>query len=111
MNWTNLVEVEELDRLIVLSATTPVLIFKHSTRCSVSLMAKRSLESDWNFNNNQVIPYFLDLIANRSVSDRVSELFNVMHESPQVILLKNGKAAYHASHSDINAEDICKYLN
>jgi bacillithiol system protein YtxJ len=111
MNWTNLVEVEELDRLIILSNTTPVLLFKHSTRCSVSLMAKRSLESEWNFSAEQIVPYYLDLITYRSISNRISEVFNVTHESPQAILLKNGKVIYHASHSEISAEDIGKHLN
>ena len=110
MNWTNLVKVEDFDRLIYLSDSTPILIFKHSTRCSVSLMAKRSLEAEWNFSSAQVIPYYLDLITYRPLSNRISEQFNIMHESPQAILLKNGKAVYHASHSDINAEDIGKHL-
>ena len=111
MNWKNLVEVEELDRLIILSNTTPVLLFKHSTRCSVSLMAKRSLESEWNFSAEQIVPYYLDLITYRSISNRISEVFNVTHESPQAILLKNGKVLYHASHSEISAEDTGNHLN
>lgn len=110
MNWTNLVQIEELDRLIALSKSTPVLIFKHSTRCSVSLMAKRALEAEWAFTSNQVIPYYLDLIAYRQISNQISEQFNVMHESPQAILIKNGKSIYHASHSDISTDDIGKHL-
>lgn len=110
MNWTNLVQIEELDQLIALSKSTPVLIFKHSTRCSVSLMAKRSLEAEWNFNSHQVIPYYLDLIAYRQISNQISEQFNVIHESPQAILIKNGNSIYHASHSDISTDDIGKHL-
>jgi len=110
MNWTNLTSVEELDQLIAHSTNIPVLIFKHSTRCSVSLMVKRSLELEWDFSLDKVQPVFLDLLAHRDVSNLISTKLEVYHESPQAILIKNGKAVHHASHDDINAAEIGRFI-
>lgn len=97
---TSLNEIDEL------SKDKPVLLFKHSTRCSISTMAKRSLERDWNFSDDQITPFFLDLIQYRSISNEIAEHYGVQHESPQVLLIKNGKCVYHTSHSNISVGDI-----
>ena len=68
-------------------------------------MALNRFEKEWGESNNCDI-YFIDLIANRDVSNTLSELANVQHQSPQVMLIKNGKAVYNASHSAIDAEEI-----
>lgn len=107
MNWNKLETEEGLDQLIELSNEQPIMVFKHSTRCSISSMALSRLERSWSDGNSEkVTPYYLDLIANRSVSNKLSELSHVMHESPQVIVLKGGKAVYNASHMSINTDDI-----
>jgi len=110
MNWVQLNEETQLEKLSPLSFQKPVLIFKHSTRCSVSLMAKRSFENDWNFSKEEVIPYFLDLISFRNISNLVANQFHVEHESPQLILIKDEKAIYHATHSDINFNELAKLV-
>jgi len=82
----------------------PQLIFKHSTRCSISGVAKNRLERSTPPDN--VDFYFLDLIRNREISRKIAEEFEVFHESPQVLLIKNGECVYDESHSGINMKDI-----
>lgn len=104
MNWIPLKSVEELENLY--NSTDTVVIFKHSTRCPVSSMAKRSLEFDEDLIPADLPFYYLDLIANRDVSNRVAELWGIQHESPQIIVVKGKQSIYNASHSDIEMRDI-----
>lgn len=106
MNWNDLTSAQQLNEIIETSKTTPVLIFKHSTRCSISSMAKYRLENDWNYSEKQVIPYYLDLIAYRNISNQIAEDFSVYHESPQVLLIKDGECTYETSHLDITVAEI-----
>jgi len=105
VNWTELTDVAQLMEIEALSNEKPVVIFKHSTRCSISRMALKQFERDYDLNET-VDAYFLDLIAHRDVSNEIASKFNVYHESPQLILIRNGKAVYDVSHSDINAEAL-----
>jgi bacillithiol system protein YtxJ len=102
MDWNVLTDLGELDEIITLSNDKPIAIFKHSTRCSVSRMALKQFENEFDF-SDKVTPYFLDLIAYRSISNEISNRFGVQHQSPQLILIKDGKAVYNVSHSDIDA--------
>lgn len=111
MNWHPLTSFQQLDHISERSSQVPVLIFKHSTRCSVSFMAKLRLESDWDFSNEEIEPYFLDLIAFRSISAEVAERFAVHHESPQILLIKDGECVLDASHLDITVEEIKEMLD
>ncbi len=109
MIWNNLRNVESLESLKSLSAKQPQVIFKHSTRCSISSMIKNRLEKaqapdELNF-------HFLDLIAFRSLSDRIAEEFLVEHESPQILLIKNGACIYDESHNAILMDDIIDKAN
>jgi len=101
-NWNDLTDLGQLNEIIALSNEKPVAIFKHSTRCSVSRMALKQFENEFNF-SDKVTPYFLDLIAHRDVSNEIANRFGVQHQSPQLILIKEGKAVYNVSHSDIDA--------
>jgi bacillithiol system protein YtxJ len=105
VNWTELTDVAQLMEIEAISNEKPVVIFKHSTRCSISRMALKQFERDYDLNET-VDAYFLDLIAHRDVSNEIASKFNVYHESPQLILIRNGKAVYDVSHSDINAEAL-----
>jgi len=82
-----------------------VLIFKHSTRCGVSSWVWRQFESEWDGSLNIPV-YFLDLLKNRDLSNKIAEMFGVRHESPQLIWLKNGRVSHHASHSAVSVSDI-----
>ena len=106
MNWNNLSVLSDLEKINEISENTPVLIFKHSTRCSVSSMAKRKVESDWKFSEEEIKPFYLDLIALRPISNAIASQYGIEHQSPQELLIKNGKCVYNASHHHISAEDI-----
>ncbi|WP_369765053.1 bacillithiol system redox-active protein YtxJ [Flavobacterium sp. WC2429] len=102
MDWNNLTDLGQLNEIMTLSNENPVAIFKHSTRCSVSRMALKQFENEFD-SSDKVTPYFLDLIAYREVSNEIANRFGVQHQSPQLLLIKDGKAIYNASHSDIDA--------
>lgn len=102
MDWEPLNHIEQLDEIVTLSKDKPVAIFKHSTRCSISRMALKQFENEFDF-PEKVTPFFLDLIAFRDISNEIASRFGVQHQSPQLILIKDGKAIYNTSHSDIDA--------
>lgn len=111
MNWNNLTQLHQIEDIKSLSEDVPVLIFKHSTRCSVSSMSLNRLLRNWkNEDHEKVIPYHLDLIENREISDRISQMFGVPHQSPQVLVIKNGKSVYDTSHFDISYPDIMEVV-
>lgn len=106
VKWNELTSVSQIQSLIEESKEQPVLIYKHSTRCSISSMAMERLERSWTSEGNEIKPYYLDLISLRDVSSAVAQTFEVYHESPQIILIKNGKAVYDASHMSISFSAI-----
>lgn len=103
INWTALTDLGQLNDIIALSNEKPVAIFKHSTRCSVSRMALKQFENEFDL-SDKVTPYFLDLIAYRDISNEIASRFGVTHQSPQLLLIKGGNSVYNVSHSDIDAE-------
>jgi len=104
MNWIYLTNEEQLHQIKTNSNTKPQVIFKHSTRCSVSSMAKHRLERS--SQPGEMDFHFLDLIKYRNVSNRIAEDFNVYHASPQILVIKNGECIYDESHSGIEMEEI-----
>ena len=112
MNWIKIESEEDLEKAIEVSfqENLGVVIFKHSTRCSISSLAKNRLSSDWDFNEELPI-YYLDLIAYRALSNKIAEKFNVQHESPQLLILKKGECIYDASHMSISVKSIHDKLN
>lgn len=112
MKWKVLSDLSQLEMLVNESATIPVLIFKHSTRCSISDAALSRLERNWNEDAEKAMkPYYLDLIAYRSISNEVAQRFGVEHQSPQVLIIKDGKCIYSASHFDIQLGSILVQLS
>lgn len=104
MEWIHLTDEEQLKNVIAQSGNRPQVIFKHSTRCSISSVALQRLQkaqqpADVDF-------YFLDLISNRNLSNKISEVFKVAHESPQVLVIKDGHCVYDESHLGISMDDI-----
>lgn len=107
--WRPLTDLGQLNEIINESTEKPVAIFKHSTRCGVSRMTLKQFESEYDL-DDLVTPYFLDLLENRDVSNEVAKRFAVEHQSPQLILIKNGTPVYEASHGDIYADDLKRYI-
>jgi bacillithiol system protein YtxJ len=106
MKWKPLQTIEQLEQIIENSQKTPCLIFKHSTTCEISAMAKMRLEKQWDFDESQIIPFYLDLLQYRPISNAIAQRFDVHHESPQVLLLEKGECVYDASHLDISVSDL-----
>ena len=104
IKWCQLSKEGDFLDLLNYSYTRPCLIFKHSTRCSISSMALNRIES----NEPAQIKacYYLDLIKYRSISNKIEVDFQVKHESPQVLVIENGKCIYHTSHNDISWSKI-----
>jgi bacillithiol system protein YtxJ len=111
MNWIPLTSESQLQEIITESNEAPVMIFKHSTRCSISATSLNRLERNWNdVEVGNVKAYYLDLISNRPISAKVESLFQVEHQSPQAIIIDKGKSNWDASHYDIQYDAIKKAL-
>jgi bacillithiol system protein YtxJ len=111
MNWTELYSEHQIEEIKKESKSQPVLIFKHSTRCAISNTALSRLERNWK--EEEVAPlkmYYLDLLLHRNISQRIAESFDVEHESPQVLILKDGNAIYVRSHLAIAFDEIQQLL-
>jgi bacillithiol system protein YtxJ len=109
MVWKKLEGVSQLEQIHARSKEKKVLIFKHSTRCSISRTALDRLERNWKEDEmKDVEAYFLDLISYREISTQVANQFNIEHQSPQVLVIKNGEAIYDSSHFDIDYNSIKK---
>ena len=106
IEWNDLTDLKQLEEIAEESVETPVIIFKHSTRCSISRMALKNFEREYNIQDGSAKPYFLDLLEHRDISNAIASQFNVEHQSPQLLLIKDGKVVYHTSHSDIDAEAV-----
>jgi bacillithiol system protein YtxJ len=104
MNWIPLTQIEQLDSIQDASHSKPQLIFKHSTTCSISKMAFDRFERA--ATPEGIDFYYLDLLNFRSISNSVAEKFQVHHESPQVILIKNGACIYDESHYGIMMDEV-----
>jgi bacillithiol system protein YtxJ len=110
MNWHPLTTPGQLEAIRERSHTVPCLIFKHSTTCNISALAKYRLDSDWDFAADELEPYYLDLLKLRPLSNQIAEEFEVYHESPQVLLILNGECVYDASHLDITVSELHEQL-
>jgi bacillithiol system protein YtxJ len=108
--WHELSSLEQLDTLLEESKNTPVVVFKHSTRCGISKMVLRQFEGSFNLTEDQIKLYFLDLLNHRDVSNKIAEKFSVPHESPQLIVLKDGSVVHHDSHHGIAAEHLSQFV-
>jgi len=105
-NWKNLDSEEQLKEVIKGSHEKPVMLFKHSTTCGISAGAKHRLEAGWDIDPDKIDFYYLDLLSHRSVSNLIAKSLNVIHQSPQIILVKDGVAVFNTSHHAINANAV-----
>ncbi len=109
IQWHVLNSIDQLDTIIEESSETPIMIYKHSTRCGISGMTLNRLERSWSDDLNSIKTYYLDLIAYRDISNEIAARFGVYHESPQVLIIKGGQSVYDASHMEINTESLIAY--
>lgn len=103
--WLPLESSDQVDKIIESSNDKPSIIFKHSTTCPISSMAKLRLDDHWDIKED-VDLYYLDLLRFRNISNQIAEKFEVVHESPQVLVIKKGHCVYDVSHMDINVQEV-----
>ncbi|MDO5981498.1 bacillithiol system redox-active protein YtxJ [Flavivirga spongiicola] len=108
--WIPLNQIPQLDFIEKKSANKTQVIFKHSTRCGISSMVIRQFVSSYDLTEKDLDLYYLDLLNYRDLSNEVGYKFQVMHESPQLIVIKNGVVVAHASHSAINEIDLSRFV-
>jgi bacillithiol system protein YtxJ len=107
MNWINITDLSDLDRIKNESFEHNVLLFKHSTSCSISLTALNRLERNWKEEDSEKLnPFYLDLLNHRDVSNAIAEIYGIEHQSPQVLVIKDGKCIYTETHYGISYEDL-----
>jgi bacillithiol system protein YtxJ len=104
--WVALTSVDQLQEAIDLSDGQTFLVFKHSTRCSISSMAKKQFEAEWKVEKELCEIYYLDLLAYRGISNTLENVMGIEHQSPQVLVIKEKKVIYDASHGAISANQI-----
>ncbi|ERJ58432.1 hypothetical protein M472_06605 [Sphingobacterium paucimobilis HER1398] len=109
MIWKDITSMNLLQDMY--ACDTTYILFKHSTRCPVSAMAKRNLEQDKNLIPEGTVIYYLDLIAYREISNAIEQLWEVKHESPQLLVVRGQKCIYNASHSEIEMRDIVPFIS
>lgn len=110
LNWIPLTSLEQLKEIKEQSKTASVLIFKHSTRCGISSMVIKRFGNLFTEEHQHLKVYYLDLLNYRNVSDEVGYSFQVMHQSPQVVVIKNEVSIFDASHYDITTINLTRFI-
>lgn len=112
MQWTALTRIDQLAAIDTLSNDKPVLLLKHSTQCSLSAAALDRLEEAWTTADDAArTAFYLDLLSYRAVSNAIAEHYGIEHESPQVLVIRNGRCVYHTSHRAISYPDTIAALD
>lgn len=107
MKWNALTHIDQLAIIDNESTTQKILILKHSTRCSISNAALARVERKWKDENEETLkPYYLDLLVHRDVSNAIAQRYNITHESPQALIISNGKCIFYQTHMEINVENL-----
>ncbi len=99
-----------LDEIEKISFEKPVILFKHSTRCSISRMVWNNFQKEYLFPTEKMEVYYLDLLNYREISNEIANRFNIVHQSPQILVIKNGACVYNASHESINVAQLEQYI-
>ena len=110
VNWIPLKTLEQLEEINKISTTETVVIFKHSTRCGISRMVIKLFEKQFDASMSDLKVYYLDLLNFRELSNEVGYKYQILHQSPQLLVVKNGVVVEHASHYDITTIDLNIYI-
>lgn len=108
--WIALNDLKQLSAIDEKSKSKLQVVFKHSTRCGISRMVMNQFIEAYHLNEDQLDLYYLDLLNFREVSNEVGYKYQIMHESPQILVIKNGVVVAHASHGAINEVDLNKFI-
>ena len=104
--WKNLETMDQFEDAIKGSYNRPIVLFKHSVTCGISARAKFMLEDRWDFNENDFDFYYLDLLSFRNISNEIADRFKVRHQSPQILIVRDGQAVFDMSHHRISADSL-----
>ena len=110
VNWIPLTTIDQLENLKSLSQQEPILIFKHSTRCGISRMVLKQFEKQIDASMSNLKLVYLDLLNHRDISNEIAAIFDVIHQSPQLLVISKEKVIEHASHYDITSIELNKYI-
>ena len=105
IEWRHIEVLGQLDEILEASSEMPQLLYKHSTRCGVSSMVRKQLDGAW-AHGGKIIPWHLDLIAFRNISNEIAERFAIQHQSPQIIVLVNREVKLYISHAPLSSKDL-----
>jgi bacillithiol system protein YtxJ len=108
--WISLSSMIQLEEIQRKSATKTQIIFKHSTRCGISRMVMNQFIKSYDFIESDFDLYYLDLLSYRDISNKIAETFQVYHQSPQLLIIKNGITIAHESHGNINALNLQQFI-
>jgi bacillithiol system protein YtxJ len=108
--WIPLTELGQLQDIEIKSVTKTQVIFKHSTRCGISRMVIKQFEADYNVTENALDLYYLDVLSYREISNNIASTFQIMHESPQLLVIKNRVVVAQDSHGGINSLDLSTFI-
>ena len=110
INWIRLTNIDQIKQIRSLSKSETVFIFKHSTRCGISKMVIKRFENMFDESMSNVKVYYLDLLNYRDISNEIAVSFEVIHQSPQLLIIKNEVSVFNASHQDITSVKLQDYL-
>jgi bacillithiol system protein YtxJ len=110
LNWLPLTSIDQLDTIKTASNTEAILIFKDSTRCGISKMVIKQFEKLFTAEHSNLKVYYLDLLNYRNISAEIEQTFQVVHQSPQLIVIRNGNSVHHASHNDITEVNLSRFI-
>ncbi len=108
--WISLTSLDQLNEIEENSKTKTQVIFKHSTTCGISRMTMNMFKSGYDFSADEIDLYYLDLLAYREVSNETGYKFQVLHQSPQLLVIRNTTVVAHTSHGAIAELDLKKYV-
>lgn len=101
---------KQLDEIDEISHSKPVVIFKNSTRCFISKTALKQFEAAFDFPEDKIEWYLLDLLNFREISNEIAHRYNVTHQSPQILVIRDGKSVFNESHDGISADDLKQFI-
>ena len=110
MSWLAFESEAQWQEILAASQVSPQLIFKHSTRCSISIMALTRFQGSGILDSDAIDSYYLDLLSFRNISNAIETKSGVMHQSPQVIVLNKGEVFLSETHGMINGRAILQEI-
>ena len=111
MNWIKLDSLEKLEEMKTASENEKVLVLKFSPKCAINYVVRNLLEREWAEGEMRMKTYLVDVVSDKSSSVQIEKEYGVDHESPQALIIQNGKVVFHASHGRVIYSELRKFAN